>query len=462
MQFDRFMIREGSLRNVRTGYQFDIRITHYRGIPLSMIEELEVTVDGSRVPEERLRFVVDGVARTMAQVRLETAVRWEFGAFASVRVVGAPLSPGGHTVSVTQQLRISYLPWPLFGHDTKTLDVIEPVSDGTRRGLTLFSLQQSYYLRERSLEECIADAAAIGATGIESLGEQMMPGFPHLPDSFYRTWRGWMDTYGTVTTSHASFLDTRVRKDRELSVDECVAAIEADIRHAAKLGARLVRGRREAPEESIARVLPLLEETGIVLAYEIHAPYHIEHPDHQRRLETFAKYGPEHLGFVLDFGVFTDRLPRVMTERWVRNGARQEVVDYIVGRYDESVAAFDGTPVALGTLPEEVERFEPNLEERIAANYATGYIKTDPSAYADAMPYVHHVHAKFWEMTDTGEEYSIDYGAVVPRLLELGYEGWFSSEYEGQRWIQDVLPVDELDQVRRQHEMLAPLLGARA
>ena len=62
-------------------------------------------------------------------------------------------------------------------------------------------------------------------------------------------------------------------------------------------------------------------------------------------------------------------------------------------------------------------------------------------------------------MTDDGEEYSIPYDEVVPVLVDAGYTGWISTEYEGQRHVQDALPVDELEQVRLHQELLKRVLG---
>ena len=43
-------------------------------------------------------------------------------------------------------------------------------------------------------------------------------------------------------------------------------------------------------------------------------------------------------------------------------------------------------------------------------------------------------------------------------LVEGGFDGYLSSEYEGNRHIQDAYPVDSVEQVRRQHAMFARLL----
>jgi len=63
-----------------------------------------------------------------------------------------------------------------------------------RTGVSLYSFQEDYYVGRRDLEGCIAAAAELGAEGIETLAEQMMPGFPNLTDEFYQTFAGWMTT----------------------------------------------------------------------------------------------------------------------------------------------------------------------------------------------------------------------------------------------------------------------------
>jgi hypothetical protein len=75
------------------------------------------------------------------------------------------------------------------------------------------------------------------------------------------------------------------------------------------------------------------------------------------------------------------------------------------------------------------------------------------------VPYSHHIHAKFYEMTKDYQEYSIPYDQIVKVLIEGGYERYLASEWEGQRITQDAFETDCCEQVRRQHVMLKRLLG---
>ena len=77
------------------------------------------------------------------------------------------------------------------------------------------------------------------------------------------------------------------------------------------------------------------------------------------------------------------------------------------------------------------------------------------------MDRIFHIHAKFYEMLENETEYSIPYDEVIPVLKEGGYQGYFSSEYEGNRHIQDVFEVDSVEQVRRQQKMFKKLLNEK-
>ena len=48
-----------------------------------------------------------------------------------------------------------------------------------KRGVSLYSFQEEFFLRKMTLEDCIAACARLGAKGIETIGEQMMPGLSH-------------------------------------------------------------------------------------------------------------------------------------------------------------------------------------------------------------------------------------------------------------------------------------------
>jgi sugar phosphate isomerase/epimerase len=331
-----------------------------------------------------------------------------------------------------------------------------------KRGVSLYSYQQEYYLRQMSLEDCIRVSAEFGAYGIESIGEQMMPGFPDLSDAFYEQWHGFMEQYGTTPTAHDQFLDLMLYKDRQMTEEEALASMRSHIDHAARLGCTVIRVIAMTPVEIVEKSIPHAAERGIKLALEIHAPRHFETEWFQGHWEVYQRYGPENVGFTPDMGIFVRRFPRVISERAVRDGAQADVVRRIVAAYDEAAASADGTAMlaALAGLPAEIEEHGGNEPDIALARMVSHFVNLDPAALQEYMPYVHHIHAKFYEMTDEGSEYSIPYEEILPILAEGGFSGYLSSEYEGQRHTQDAFDVDSVEQVRRQQDLFARVLEA--
>ena len=127
--FDRYMICEATARNLTeggkvTGFQFGARIAYYRGLGLSMVENLTVAVDGQPVPPEQIRFSVGNRTFTLAQMETEYEARWEFGDVATVTVLHpGGLTPGEHKIEFVEDLRISYMPFPLKGRDAKVVRI---------------------------------------------------------------------------------------------------------------------------------------------------------------------------------------------------------------------------------------------------------------------------------------------------------------------------------------------------
>lgn len=125
--FDKYLIGENSLRNLEaggevTGFAFDARLGYYRGLGLSMVEDLAVTVDGEAVPREAVRFHHDGRALSLQELETEYDGRWEFGEFATISVEKpGGLAAGEHAIGLREALRVSYLPFLLTAADTKTL-----------------------------------------------------------------------------------------------------------------------------------------------------------------------------------------------------------------------------------------------------------------------------------------------------------------------------------------------------
>lgn len=95
-----------------TGFALLARLPYYRGLGLSMVEDIAVTVDGEAVPREAIRLELRGRSWSLAEMETCFDEKWNFGEKARV-VVSRPggLAPGEHRIGLAERLRISYLPF---------------------------------------------------------------------------------------------------------------------------------------------------------------------------------------------------------------------------------------------------------------------------------------------------------------------------------------------------------------
>lgn len=98
----------------RVGYCVNIRINYYRGLPLSCVDRIELTVDGEKIPPESMTIQCNGKEFPYLKLLsddMETDAYWFFGDLMRVIIAkDGGISPGRHTVTLTLGTRRSYTP----------------------------------------------------------------------------------------------------------------------------------------------------------------------------------------------------------------------------------------------------------------------------------------------------------------------------------------------------------------
>jgi sugar phosphate isomerase/epimerase len=319
-----------------------------------------------------------------------------------------------------------------------------------KRGVSLYSYQEEYFLRKMTLEDCIAAVSHMGADGVEILGEQMIPGFPSPTAKFVDQWFGWMEKYGTKPTAYDAFLDTKLYKNRLLTESECVDMMARDIKLASRLGFNILRTLVTTPRPVIEKSLEIAGRHDVKIGIEVHAPWSLKSAWIDEFMELADRLRTPYFGIIPDMGIFVKRLPPVYLGWHVRHGATERIVAYIAevyaARMEKEKAKVD------------VAKMGGNEVDLRLCEQAFHFIYDDPKWLLKYIPRMLHIHAKFYEMTPACVEPSIPYEEIIPALIEGGYQGYLSSEYEGQRHIQDLGEVDSVQQVCRQHTMFRKLL----
>ncbi len=321
-----------------------------------------------------------------------------------------------------------------------------------KRGVSLYSYQEEFYTRKLDLEQCISEVAKTGAKGIELLPEQMLKGFPKVTDEFVEKWFSWMEKYGTEPIAYDAFLDTKLFPNRLLTLDESVDMMVRDLKIANKLGFKVLRTLVSTPLEVIKKSLPYAEKYGVKIALEVHAPFTFGTPWFEERMEYILSSGTKWFGIMPDLGIFVKRMAPVMEERYIREGATPEIVKFVSANYANGEDKHE-------TLNAVKKMGYANEIDMKYAEFVTHFVYTDPKILKEYIPYIFHVHGKFYEITENYEEPSIPINEIINVLVDGGYEGYINSEYEGNRHIQDFMEVDSIEQVRRHQVLLKNILG---
>ena len=104
------------------GFAFLGRLPYYRGLGLSMIEDIAVSVDGVPAAREDVRFSVRGKTYTLDAMETVYDDRWNFSEKAKITVLRAGgLTPGNHRIEFAVRMRVSYLPFVPTTKDAKEL-----------------------------------------------------------------------------------------------------------------------------------------------------------------------------------------------------------------------------------------------------------------------------------------------------------------------------------------------------
>jgi sugar phosphate isomerase/epimerase len=322
-----------------------------------------------------------------------------------------------------------------------------------KRGVSLYSFQNDTFQGTMTLEDCIRTCDEMGAKGIEVIGEQTFWGWPEagVDDARIAEWHALIRKYDCVPVSHDFMLDYKRYKGRPMPFEEQVASVRKDIDFGARLGMKYIRALVSIAPEVLVAAAPYAEEKNIKILIEVHAPLHFDHPWILRHAEAFEKAGSDALGFLPDMGMFLFNFPPVWKEKFMRLGVPKNIADFIEKAYEDRVLS---EYVILNVINMGGVGPAVAMAETLRHNAAF-----EPKRMLDYLPRIHNIHGKFYEITEDLVEPSIPYDEIIKVLQQGGYDGYICSEYEGNRWVEDIREPDSVEQVRRQQMMLAQLIG---
>jgi len=320
-----------------------------------------------------------------------------------------------------------------------------------KRGVTIYSFKQLVARGELTWDQCIAAMSNLGVSGIELLGQLFFRNCPEIcPDDVAR-WKEMMWKYGVKTTAHDFFVDKTMFKGRNLTLRESVDIVKRHVQFAAAIDCPIIRIGGTFDPELFRESAPICEEYGVKLGVEIHngsSSWIL--PSIQKTIDIIRQKNTPYLGIIPDMSMFVQHIREssyfVRAAR--RSGVDPKLIEYMKEAYEN-----ESNDAYRARCDEMLKtRTNPSESAFIIQCRRTEY--HDPRLLLEHMPYTFHIHGKFWEMDENCEETSIDYPHILPVLIEGGYNGYISSEYEGGEVAGDpFLPL------RRYQTMLDRYLG---
>lgn len=477
------LLTEDSLRVHLEGLAISLTLPWYRSLWLSSVTSLRVTVDGDAVDPGDVAFELAGRRYTLDELPEQSDTLWYLQEHPLLVVRrGKPVQLGEeHRVEIFGELRLPYMQIapgadggpgvyvPNIVRQSLTLTVTDrpvpapapasdvppppPASDADpfRLGLTLYSASAEFRAGWYDFDQLLDRVAELGiGPGIEIVASQMVPTYPVVTDDFATRWREAFNRHGFAASSFGANLDMGKRRDRDMTADEEFEVSELLFRGAKKLGFPLVRIQSAKPE-LLRRLLPVAEELELQLAYEIHAPMGPNAPEILAVREVYAELDSPLLGFVADFSSTMHAMSPTLLRGMRRAGLDDEALDRLQQIWATDAPMRARQEQFIGYL--RGRDFDPGRLGSFAHLAFNMHGHVDVHEWADIMPQIKHVHAKFYDIDEEGQEPAIDYPELVRVFVEGGYRGYWSSEWEGHAFA-ELGEVDPLVLVRRQHDLI--------
>lgn len=297
-------------------------------------------------------------------------------------------------------------------------------------GVTLFSFTNEWQQQLYTLDTMIARVAELGlGPGIEVVGFQSFRSFPDIPDDEAHHFRKILDKYNLIPTCLGANIDIGRRRDRLMTADEIYDIVRRQLISAKKLGFPIMRVPPYAGELTLENLLSLAEQYQIQLAVELHSPLSVDNPVVVKLRSMFERLQSPYLGFIPDFSTSMIAVPEGHWRNLRRAGASEALIEAAKAIWLTN----DPIPNKFSALAEACQQYAATPEVIGQINMTMTMFGHMPvERWCELLPYVSHVHGKYYEVNADGIEPSIPYRDLMQLLKRQGYHGTISAEWEGQ------------------------------
>ena len=331
-----------------------------------------------------------------------------------------------------------------------------------KTSITLYSFTPDFHAGRYTFEQLMERAAERNmGPGLELVGFQSIRGFPEVAPEFERQFRTLVERHGFELASLDCNADRALRSDRMLTEDELYEYLALQLRAAHRLGFPTARMQWTAGLAVMERLVPLAEQLDVRMGVEIHAPETVDSPWVLAQREWHARHESPYLGFTADFGSVTTQVSPTMFDAFREKGVSEDLFEEFGQRWHELDGQHFDAHEQMGKFIQLAHQHGAGDHAINMSVFAVGiHGHGDPRMWLEIADQIVHVHAKFFHVDETGVDPAVPIAEQVQALVEGGYEGYMSTEWEGWHWD---LHSEAFEQVARQQRIVRDALSrARA
>jgi sugar phosphate isomerase/epimerase len=325
-------------------------------------------------------------------------------------------------------------------------------------GTTLFSFTLEMRKPAYTLEGMIDRVAELGlGPGLELVGFQSLRGYPRVSTEVVSSFRDQCERTGLEHSAMSMNLDLGLHRGRLLSEDEALDYLEPQIAVSRQMGFPVCKASVIPTRSFLEGLVRILEKHGgLKFGFEVHSPMAVDSPEILTLRELYEAIDSPLLGFTPDFSASMHSVPPSLIAAHQESGMNRDLTDLAIEVWNsdttmpQKFGRFADEAPALGATAADMGKLQMLL---------TMHGRQDPRRWSEIMDRVVHVHAKFYGIDAHGDEPSIDNATIIDVLVDAGYTGYLSSEWEGHAYTD---AVSGWDMVAGQHELFRRLLSERA
>lgn len=331
-----------------------------------------------------------------------------------------------------------------------------------KRGVSLYSYQQNEFFGWMDWKAQLREIALNleGADGVEIINETTIPCYPTPPEAWIYEWRNELARWNLNAVTMDTFIDTLQFRDHVMTYRETAERIRYDLELAHKMGFRNMRLSHHTPYQAVEMNLDLAAKYDIRMTNECDVRSldlgYMMGDSIESEIAFIERTGTKHYGLQTDMSQFQNKPSCIRLRYELRTHGYEpqrayEAAEDIFRKFEE--AGLEATK----------EYLKEKYPEIGTGGYALHMHANPVGRMYEIIPYLFHMHGKFYEMTEVPgqpgvyEDRALPYEEVIKHLKKSGYNGYINSEFEGQRSQQDMGLeglIDEVDQVRKHQRML--------